>query len=71
MARTPTPKPPSGSQIDPATLVCQTTVLSVPQVAGGVPTTVTVYCDLGLNHEGPHSQTGLALGWPKSIYNNK
>lgn len=71
MARPVTPKPPSGYQIDPNTLVCQTTVVTAPQVAGGVPQTVTVYCDLGVNHEGPHSQAGLPLSQPKSIYNNK
>ena len=71
MARPATPKPPAGPQIDPNTLVCQTTIITAPQVAGGQPSTITVYCDLGVNHPGQHQYHGLATGWPKSIYNNK
>jgi hypothetical protein len=69
MAR-PAPKPSAPAVSAPVEQnpYCQATVISAPNVVGG---TVTIYCDLALNHEGPHSQAGLPVGWPKSVYNNK
>jgi hypothetical protein len=73
MAR-PAPKPTAPAVSAPVEQnpLCQTTVVTVPStLPGGGSTTVTVYCDQSLYHEGPHGQAGLAVGWPKSIYNNK